>query len=270
MASKKEKTGYLLLGVFFGLIIAASFLWWQNNFLRKDWISFHKIGHFISGIFDSKTDVLTLTENDTKSGMHADPKNQLESRRNDTSDARLDSLLMMDADSLSYYLAGQGMEYYIETEAGYDTLINVSNRKRSSSKNDSLESDTSTTQGSMKQGEPDIEVRRDRFLLSRSYRIAGSRDSLRNPGKLDSILTNNVRTFRQAPNIMRIEFWKSPVNYTGYKMSNNKIILFGNFDPDQISLELVNHKILLHYKNNTFNLVAGDQFQPLSNSKQNQ
>ncbi len=263
MATKKEKTGYILLGVFFGLIIAASFLWWQHNFLQKDWISFNKFKDLISGIFDSKTDVLTLAGNEPESGNNG-PKDRQENLRTDSSDARLDSLLMMDHDSLYYYLSGEGMEYYIETGAGSDTLELTTNRKGSYFKGDSLDYDTSNLRGINRQNMPDIEIRRDRFLISRLYQISGRPDSLKNSDKIDSLLTNNVRTYRQAPNSMRIEFWKSPVNYTGYKMNGNRIILFGSFDPDGISLEYDNHKLLLHYQNNTFNLVKGDRFQPLT------
>jgi len=43
------------------------------------------------------------------------------------------------------------------------------------------------------------------------------------------------------------EFWVSPINYRGYKMSKNKLVLFGIEEPDAVKLYRVNEGIYMSY-----------------------
>jgi len=66
----------------------------------------------------------------------------------------------------------------------------------------------------------------------------------------------------EPPSSFIIEFWISPINYRGYKMSKNKLVLFGIEEPDAVKLYRVNDGIYMSYLreyyklNDTFDFVS--------------
>ena len=54
-------------------------------------------------------------------------------------------------------------------------------------------------------------------------------------GELDSVLTNNIVTHDQEG--IYVEFWQSPLNSTGYKLSHNTLILFGFYQYKSVNLK---------------------------------
>ena len=60
-----------------------------------------------------------------------------------------------------------------------------------------------------------------------------------------------------------MEFWKSPINYKGYKMANRKILLYGLIPTtENISLHESNDSIFLNYNNDKFFLKNTFEFKP--------
>jgi hypothetical protein len=57
------------------------------------------------------------------------------------------------------------------------------------------------------------------------------------------------------------EFWVSPVNYKGYRLIKNKIILFGIDEPDEVGLFTKDGKLWLKYKHDFFILNETDNFE---------
>lgn len=265
MASKKEKVGLLLLGIFLGLVVAASLLWWQQHMLNKDWFSFKGVQQAYNYLFDRKDDVLTLTKKDKQGKQQMNNRSSRDKVSGDSLDAQLDSLLMSDSADISYLFEDGSMEYYIEPAGNKDSLpAYLLDKRRKGLTRDSIQSDSTLVHHKNKAHPEDFEVKRDQYISSRLLKVAGFPDSLiKSGGRMDSILTNDTRTFRLPSNIMRIEFWRSPINYTGYKMSSNRLVLFGSFNADEIRLEYVNDKVYLHYKNNYYPLEINDDFQSL-------
>lgn len=61
-----------------------------------------------------------------------------------------------------------------------------------------------------------------------------------------------------------VEFWKSPINYRGYKMGRSKIVLFGIYQADDISLVSVGSSIFLKNRDLYFKLEPSEDFCSLS------
>lgn len=77
--------------------------------------------------------------------------------------------------------------------------------------------------------------------------------------KRDSLLINNIK--ETDADGLYVEFWRSPINYTGYKLSNNTLVLFGIYQYTSISLKyLENGVIELDYLDNKFNLKCTESF----------
>lgn len=47
--------------------------------------------------------------------------------------------------------------------------------------------------------------------------------------------------------VFQVEFWKSPVNYKGYKMIKNKLVLYGISQPEHVKLYLLDGKVYMSY-----------------------
>lgn len=82
----------------------------------------------------------------------------------------------------------------------------------------------------------EIVVRKDELLATRQVDMANLSV---NANDKDSLLQkvsgirDDKNTVKQS---MNVEFWRSPINYRGYKMAKNKIVLFGVAEQDDIKL----------------------------------
>ena len=61
-----------------------------------------------------------------------------------------------------------------------------------------------------------------------------------------------------------IEFWKSPINFKGYKTGKNKIILFGIYDFKKLLLKKQNDLLYLQCDDKYYIIENTDNFKPLS------
>lgn len=66
------------------------------------------------------------------------------------------------------------------------------------------------------------------------------------------------------PGSYTVEFWKSPINYRGYKLGRNKIVLFGIYQADDISLVSVGSSVFLKNRDVYFRLEPGEEYASLS------
>jgi hypothetical protein len=81
--------------------------------------------------------------------------------------------------------------------------------------------------------------------------------------ELDSLL-GNIPSRRKVPdNLFYVEFWESPMNYQGYKMTKNKIIVYGITSLNSALFEIYKNSIYLNYQNEIFLIKETDVFIPL-------
>ncbi|HXC05569.1 MAG TPA: hypothetical protein VNZ86_12495 [Bacteroidia bacterium] len=111
-----------------------------------------------------------------------------------------------------------------------------------------------------------IVIRKDEMLTSRTLELlnisaiasnaGSSRDSL--PSKLAGVREDHTagRQFRI------LEFWTSPLNYRGYKMNHNKLVLYGLPDSDGLKLYQLDDEIYLQNGVQTYHLEYGNDFRP--------
>ena len=62
--------------------------------------------------------------------------------------------------------------------------------------------------------------------------------------------------------VYQVELWRSPVNYKGYKMQKNKIIIYGIEDTEMINLVSFDETIYLHSGQNYYMLIPSIDFRP--------
>lgn len=101
-------------------------------------------------------------------------------------------------------------------------------------------------------------VRKDELLLSKNIKVI----RLDNSGaKAIDTLTAKVAGTEVQTNstAYKVEFWKSPINYKGYKLGKGRIILFGIYQGD-ISLLALNNRLYLKDRNFFFTLEPSEDF----------
>lgn len=116
----------------------------------------------------------------------------------------------------------QDQQDSLEIEVVDDTLMQSINSK-----------DTSNS------GE-EISIRRDELIGSKRIPII----YLEEPIKKDSIMKELLGIKESHPTDMIVQFWRSPLNFTGYKLSKNTLILYGL--PEQFNYKIY-YKNHLHY-----------------------
>jgi hypothetical protein len=80
--------------------------------------------------------------------------------------------------------------------------------------------------------------------------------------KLSGLLTDNKSNNNKQQNLI-IEFWKSPVNYEGYKMSNNTLVIYGIEDFELANFIYFNNSLFLDFLSNYYHLENCQSFKPL-------
>lgn len=89
-------------------------------------------------------------------------------------------------------------------------------------------------------------IRQDRMIASRIIQVENSESS--EPSQRDSLLSDLVDRGNPVSDHITeytLEFWQSPLNYKGYKIIRNRIILFGLDPQKDYVLRLEEEKLIL-------------------------
>jgi hypothetical protein len=108
----------------------------------------------------------------------------------------------------------------------------------------------------------DIIVATDELLFTKNFKIEGSGSVSSNDKNLDSLLIND-KTKTTPGNTLKVEFWRSPINYKGYKYLNNKLILFGIYDFENFQIEYFNNKLYIFSQKNYYLIEKNNDFKAL-------
>ena len=65
------------------------------------------------------------------------------------------------------------------------------------------------------------------------------------------------------PNLFFVEFWKTPLNSKGYRMTRNRVILYGLSDFSGITIYKVDDNFYLKNEDLVYKISAGTEFKPL-------
>lgn len=112
-------------------------------------------------------------------------------------------------------------------------------------------------------------VLRDELLLTKRIKATGALAPDAEQRGSDSLLhiLTSAKPTGGKPTEYQIEFWQNPVNYKGYKMGKERIIIFG-LPPDQsYKLYYMDGLLYLQNKSHTYPLRETSDFLPLIPSK---
>ncbi|MEO8086072.1 MAG: hypothetical protein ABI763_04590 [Bacteroidota bacterium] len=121
--------------------------------------------------------------------------------------------------------------------------------------------------------EEEIIVKQDQLLVSANILIE-NKDEEKDTEKNKTLTDEAVQLLNPGADLpevekpaasYQVEFWVSPINYKGYKMSKNKLILFGIDEPEAVKLYRVNNGLFMSYLKEYYHL--NDSFDFVSYQK---
>ena len=206
MSRFKEKTQTFIIGLMVGLLIAGGF------FILKLDDYFKELNFY-------KTFIHTFTS-ETKTPETSD-KLKEEKNDNDIKSTQLSSKhkFSLGNDSSQTDLYDNG-----GTVQDEDTITS------SHSSTDSL--------GINSDAETDIVVKKDELISTKTLEVINLNPVSASTKTKDSLLqkVSGIVDDKNAKQLFNIEFWQSPINYKGYKMSKYKIVLYGIASADAIKV----------------------------------
>ncbi len=224
MSYKVNKIIYLLLGLVLGFFVGGGIIWWQ---LQKE-------NPFAKSNKDAPNESVYKENHIKASKLDFKTKYKSQLKKYKIPDTFIDSL-KMDSTTLT-------LEELIELY----------------SKEEHIDTSHYTSESSYE----NIVISKDELLVSKVMGIKGNYQS-NDSYELDSILTDQRKTSKKAKNMMKVEFWRSPINYKGYKFDDTKLILFGLLEFDNISLLGKDNQLFVKYDNDFYRIENTDDFKSL-------
>jgi hypothetical protein len=108
--------------------------------------------------------------------------------------------------------------------------------------------------------EDDIKVAQEELLSVKNIKVIdldthSKRDTL--TGQLAGV------TSADYPNLFFVEFWKTPLNSKGYRMTRNRVILYGLSDFSSITIYKVDDNFYLKNDDVVYKISSGTEFKPM-------
>ncbi|HOT88063.1 MAG TPA: hypothetical protein PKZ43_01345 [Bacteroidales bacterium] len=225
--NKRNKFGYLVLGVFIGILSMYSVVWWKESSIR-DWKWVYKFKYYYNNIFDRNEEKNIISN---EQGLKNKKQNHVQQKSNPKKD------------TFSY------TEIPIDNQDAWDEFI--ANYKGELT--DSLLIDSILKFRSIKTpsytNQEENEVKKDRLVFSSTYYLSNfSGFTKDDSNERDSLFQSNKNKNTKEKNLVVVEFWESPINYKGYRTKDHKIILFGIDYKEPISFILHNNIVYLKVK----------------------
>jgi hypothetical protein len=238
------KISLLAFGILIGFLVGGSSVWWFSN--KDATFKFSgKLKKFFYSVISADNNNKALDNNKKtkkitkiKSNKNSEAINKISAQ---------DSLLFNDP---AY------SEYYEQMDGNIDSLVSDTSNYNYSQK------DFIDNEGPISYTE--IVVEKDKLLFSKQIIVKEKNNETNNKNiMLDSVLLETKSNFKHKKFNIIVEFWKSPVNFKGYKMSKNKIVLYGlNYD-ENLKIEKIDDLFYLKNFDKYYLLEYSDSFKPL-------
>jgi len=255
-ASGKRRGGlhFVLFGIFIGFIIGGSVVWWYNN-KNAGWLfskDLFEIFRFNSG--NDKNILITNNSGEDKLSTK---------KSSGKEDLAADELISMSIeDSISLLFDDPSFsEYYEQLKSGEDSLVpdSIILRKFLAQ---AISPEKSTPLID------DIIVKKDMMVFTKTINIENPEEAANvKENNLDSLLTDKITVVNAHTNKIIVEFWSSPVNFKGYKMSKHKIVIFGIEPSENIKVRKSGKSHILSINNKAYLLEYTDEFKSLNITK---
>ncbi len=224
----------LIIGILIGLLIGVSVIWWFSYLKNSSWFFTNNIVEWITDLFSSSA------EKDENADFSV-----IETKKN----KKENTVIINEKISIedTFYEEDEIDDFYSEISEPLvfeDSLeINIDD--------DFLEP----------KNKNEITVIKDELLHKTEIVLQHHIDN-----KLDSLM--GVTPRKTDGQKVTIEFWKSPINYRGYKRSPNKIVIYGAQKHEEAQIVQTEKNVFLIDNNKKYLLKMTDVFLKLEAIKQ--
>lgn len=229
MSFKVNKLIYLLLGLVLGFFVGGGIIWWQINQEKK----------FMNDKSDINNTYLTESNNIPEKNKVFKKKYQKELLKFKIPPTFIDTL-KLDSGSMTIQ---QLIDLYSKIEV-------------------------QDTSGGMNTAESDIVISKDQMLSAKMVLIRGEVKASGSEHDLDSILIDS-KSIKKDKRNLRVEFWRSPINYRGYKYDDIKLVVFGLLEYDNLSLLKYKNQLYIKYNKEYYPVEFTYDFKPFVTIKEN-
>jgi hypothetical protein len=121
----------------------------------------------------------------------------------------------------------------------------------------------------------DIVIKKDQLLVSYTLKVIpidppDKKDTLKDLSQTTASKLNPPAGLPEDTEreLYDVEFWVSPINYKGYRLSHDRLVLFGIEEPDAVRLFYFDGKLVMNYGHNYFSLHPSNEFVSFSSIKE--
>ena len=233
---KWRQARLFIFGILIGLLIGVSIIWWFSYLKNANWFFTNNIVSWVTELFSSSAE---NPDNTDFSLVEIDKT----TKENHTI---IDEQVIIEDTFLEDDVIDDFYEELSEPLVFEDCVeINMSENIPEMNKQN------------------DITVKKDELLFRKNILLNIPIDT-----KLDSLMgvtSRNANDQRVA-----VEFWKSPINYRGYKRSPNKIVIYGVLKFNEAQFVYRDKNVYLIDDNKRYLLKLTDEFLKLKSVKQQQ
>jgi len=249
MKKPRNRFVYLILGVFIGFLIAWSLLWWQGNRSSGDLGIFKKIKSLISGYSGKHNENNTsiINENISKQAKQNIKHYKSNSKyKNDSAFYDTTNIDLYDPNALDEFLAKYNG--HLPDSLVIDSILKNQNN---------VDINTYSTANNIK-------IKKDKLIYAKFYTVPGVEKYLSESlDKSDTSAINKEDLKSKTKNLLQVEFWKSPINYKGYKTGKNKLVLFGIDQYDIVSFKILNNTLYMKYISDFYEIDKTTEFKSI-------
>lgn len=260
--NKKPEYGftYVILGLILGFFFGSGIVYWYSN-RQNDSIFAYNLWDYLGSLFQGNevSSTFVLHEENPES------QNTGRSKSNTPSFLVADTILAaVDHDSFpkdSFQLASN-------TDGDFNQPIAITEDEEIDEATDLIafnELIKEIAEAQSSAPEP-MRIAQDQLLHIRAFNLpAQTRESTQSRAvrQLDSLLGNYPRR-TSLENMMLVEFWISPLNFRGYKMSHNKLIVYGLDQVESFSIHSDGKSYFIKYFDNFYPVAQTMDFKPLT------
>lgn len=231
---KWRQVRLFIIGILIGLLIGISIIWWFSYLKNANWFFTNNIVSWVTNLFSSSAE---NTENTDFSLIE-------KQKYKKTNPTIIDEHIIIEDTLMEEDVIDDFYDELSEPLVFEDSLeINMSEPFSETKKQN------------------DITIKKDELLLRKNIILNIPIDT-----KLDSLMGITSQNANEQK--VTVEFWKSPINYRGYKRSPNKIVIYGILNFNEVQFISKNKNVYLIDNNNKYSLKLTDEFLKLKSVKQ--
>lgn len=265
MQSRKKKSdygfSYVILGLILGFFMGSGIVYWYSN-RQNDSFFAYNLWDYLAGLFQGSENTRTYMISDTE----FQPTNRPAALPKTAQTILTDSLgYKTQTDSL----LAEGFDLEdtraLQENISFPDSLSAPERQPAEFQdiNQVFDLDEEMQEPTLQQH---IRIAQDKLLYIRAFNLPAKKPETAQSQairQLDSLLGNNPK--RPGPeNMMLVEFWKSPLNYRGYKMSHNKLVVYGLDQVESFSLHSDGKTFFIKYFDNYYTVSLSLDFKPLT------